>query len=267
VAVGCLLLVAVGACLNGRLQAEKVLTNLLIPCGIVWLGLWMLTLYSFFARQRGIALAAFATTIMYSVLGASYPASFLSEYLERDFHPVDFVTCPTFDYVILLGGGMDSPGQQAVELSSAGDRVMLAARLYHAGKAIKIVATGGILPWNPAGMPSQSGAAKRVLTELDIPADKIIELSGQNTYQEFERISHFLRDAGENPRIGLITSATHLPRAMRLARAHGLDPVPLPADFERERIGPDIRLFVPSADGFRRSSRSCKEILAGLVGR
>ena len=32
-------------------------------------------------------------------------------------------------------------------------------------------------------------------------------------------------------RVGLITSAWHMPRALRLARANGLNPIPVPADF------------------------------------
>lgn len=69
-------------------------------------------------------------------------------------------------------------------------------------------------------------------------------------------------------RLGLVTSAWHMHRAMRLAGNHGIPLEPLPADFR----GSDVQwntwsLIVPSGSGFFNCQTACKEILAGLVGK
>jgi uncharacterized SAM-binding protein YcdF (DUF218 family) len=261
------LLISIAAWTYGRALVEKVVTELALSCGLIWLGLWTLTVYSFVERQRGIGALALVTTLVYTLGGGSYQARFFSDFLEGEMVPVRFQECPVFDYVVLLGGGTDSLPNSCVELSLTGDRVMLAARLYHAGKAAKIVATGGLYPWNDEETVSQASGAKRLLMDLRVPDADIIELPGRNTTEEFGAISEFFASKAPDRRIGLITSAVHMPRALRLARAQGIDPQPLPADFEREPLRPIVRKIIPTPEGFRKCSRSVKELLAGLVGR
>ncbi|MHB8902668.1 MAG: YdcF family protein, partial [Thermoguttaceae bacterium] len=68
-------------------------------------------------------------------------------------------------------------------------------------------------------------------------------------------------------RLGLVTSAWHMKRALRLARVNGLSLQPLPADFRGTAIEWAPRDFNPTGSGFLKSELACKEILAGLVGR
>ena len=75
-------------------------------------------------------------------------------------------------------------------------------------------------------------------------------------------------DATENPgRIGILTSAWHLPRAMRLAKANGFEAVAIPANYRTEKFSPDPGLLIPSASNLQKSRLVFKEILAGFVGR
>jgi uncharacterized SAM-binding protein YcdF (DUF218 family) len=88
----------------------------------------------------------------------------------------------------------------------------------------------------------------------------------KNTSQEMAALGRLARDRGWK-RIGLVTSASHLRRAMRLARRQGLDPTPIPAD-ARGKIQPASAVgLVPSGPGFFSVQVASKEILGALIGR
>ena len=65
--------------------------------------------------------------------------------LEQKFLPVPVHKSPQADAIVVLGGSVaipDSPRLE-VELTGTSDRILHAARLYRAGKAPLVVATGG----------------------------------------------------------------------------------------------------------------------------
>ena len=74
-------------------------------------------------------------------------------------------------------------------------------------------------------------------------------------------------------RIGLLTSAWHLPRAMRLANHNGLKPLPLPADFrtganvEGFTTGQIVESMIPNGFALEATCLFAKEYLGMLVGR
>ena len=87
---------------------------------VAWLWLWM-------------------TPIMTWVVGVPLEREFL---VDGKVPTVE--TFPETDAIILLGGGMsaDTNHNSYAEMSAGADRVWQAARLYKAGRASKIIATG-----------------------------------------------------------------------------------------------------------------------------
>ena len=69
------------------------------------------------------------------------------------------------------------------------------------------------------------------------------------------------------PAIGLITSGYHLPRAMRLAKTHGLDFDPLPADTRGPAGRRGLGSVVPTVSAGDSIAQIAKEWLAWLIGR
>ena len=68
--------------------------------------------------------------------------------------------------------------------------------------------------------------------------------------------------------VGILTSASHLPRAMRLAKARGLDDlIPLAADYRVTSSPKTFMSYIPSAGALDQFSRSQREIIARLVNR
>jgi uncharacterized SAM-binding protein YcdF (DUF218 family) len=102
---------------------------------------------------------------------------------------------------------------------------------------------------------------------MNVPARAIVQLPGpKNTAEEIAALTILARDRGWR-RIGLVTSGYHLRRAMRLARGHGLQATPIPADVRGELQPASTVGLVPSGPGFHAVQTASKELIAGLVGR
>jgi uncharacterized SAM-binding protein YcdF (DUF218 family) len=99
-----------------------------------------------------------------------------------------------------------------------------------------------------------------------VPKDAIQLLGGATTKEEFEFIAREAQRLGWK-RIGVVTSAWHMQRAMRLANAAGVKVEPLPSDFLGIVPTWDRAAIVPNAQALHESSLALKEYLARLVGR
>ncbi len=87
---------------------------------------------------------------------------------------------------MVLGGAMEPaipPRFPYPNLGAAADRVWEAARLYHAGKAPLIIASGGRLPWLGQKTP-EAVAMRQFLEALGVPADAVVlESHSRTTHQ------------------------------------------------------------------------------------
>jgi uncharacterized SAM-binding protein YcdF (DUF218 family) len=139
---------------------------------------------------------------------------------ERDGKP--FVPgAPPRAIVILAGGHLNVEGKPVLSrLSRHGlARVIGGVDLWKAFPEARFIVTGH---------PDETSAMRGIAERLGVPADRIVEESeSRDTKDHPRKLAPLL--GGE--RFLLVTSATHLPRAMALFRAAGLDPVPAPVDF------------------------------------
>ena len=252
----------------GIAPAMRCMTALVMPLGLLWL--LFLGGGVFFLRRRQTPLAAGSAClfVLLGVVGNDRVASWLMSLTEAAPNPAAVESHDPFRAVIVLGGGASLRANGIAELNEDGERIFSAAQLWHDGKAPFIVCTGSSA--DGIGHPSQVG--RELLQSVGVPASAIIEVPGLNTTGEM----HHLKELLKNPpahwpasgRIGLITSAFHLPRAMRLARTQGLDFTPLPCAFRVNADQPfSPRDFVPGAGDLRQTERAAKEWLAWLLGR
>lgn len=182
-------------------------------------------------RWRRLAGASGGLAVL--VLGVSAtPAvgEFLYGALERQHPPVALAATPRADAIIVLGGavGQPLPPRLAPDPNAAADRVLHAARLYHAGKAPRLLIAGGHLPWGRVVRPEAELIAD-LLVEWGVPrAALLLDPHSANTANAANArapmIQHELRTAL------LVTSAGHLPRALALFRAAGIDAFPSATD-------------------------------------
>lgn len=245
---------------------QKILTELILPCGLIWLLLIGACLLAWRYRQRLLLGVTLAMLVVYSLAGNRYLAETSAWYLERDYEDIDPMQEDSFDAVVVLGGGTCSGPQGQTQLSGVGDRVMLAARLYKSGRTRRLICTGQrIAELSPTGRDPAEETAQ-IWRELGIPEEDVICLPGRNTHEEMLQIGILLRH-NEWQRVGLVTSAWHMPRALHLAARENLAMIPLPANIGGGRPQWSPLTLIPSPAGFAGNQAAVRELLGSFLGR
>jgi len=256
----------------GRFYAEKMLTDLALPLGIVWFALLVMAVALAIRGRFMSAMFVAAVCSALSLVGNFDFGNMLVRSLERPYLSIEPLREEPFDAIVVLGGGawVDVKGRPV--LGAAGDRVVLGARVFDAGKAPLLVCTGGDLVPAP-NLPSVAGMTSTVLQQLGVPANSIVPVGGDTTKSELAALKRAIDERGWK-RVGIVTSAWHMPRVERLARSAGVEFVPLPADF-RSPAEADlppwdkVRRFsiIPSSSAVQQTHVAVKEYLAALAGR
>jgi uncharacterized SAM-binding protein YcdF (DUF218 family) len=249
------------------LSIQKTLGLLVMPAGFLWLLLLVAGLLCFRNRQKPLAAFLFALALLYACAGNVHLGAALMARLESSIPPVDPAAAGPFDAVFVLGGGSEEDPRGRPQLKCAGDRIHLAARLWHLGKARLLVASG--TSRDSLRGVRNGGEETRVLwRELGIPDSAILavvepcwvtrdEIAAYRRLQERHGWKH----------LALVSSASHLPRAMALARQAGLEVVPLGADWRGRPRAFQFQNLVPQAEGFMNVQLACWEYLGRWVGR
>ena len=100
---------------------------------------------------------------------------------------------------------------------------------------------------------------RMIWKELGIPESSIVMLPGENTEEEMQSLKKLVAERGWR-RVGLVTSAWHLPRALNLAQRRGLQLTPLPADFRGTLPSFSMPNLAPQADALANSTLALNEI-------
>lgn len=131
------------------------------------------------------------------------------------------------DYIVVLGGGYTWNPEWAPSsnlISNSLPRLNEGIRLWRANPGSKLIFTGAPALTNPV---STAEAGARVAESLGVPRADIITLEQpKDTEEEALAVK---RAIGNAPFL-LVTSASHLPRAMIFFQRIGLDPLPAPAN-------------------------------------
>jgi uncharacterized SAM-binding protein YcdF (DUF218 family) len=228
---------------------RKLTEALLLPIGISGL----LTIAGVIFRRRWIAVAGVA---LLCAFGMQAVGRSMLEPLERVYAPKTVAAAPNADAIVLLNGtivrGVTPPG---VQWGGSSNRFFTAVDLALAGKAKLIVIS--------AGASLVDGQILRQVAIRDgIPPDRIVVTPRVLTTEDEARA------VSEIPNIRsilLVSSAFHMPRAVLLFRARGLDVSPFPTD---QRVlgqsGQNSSQFIPGAGGLRESEDAMREYY-GLV--
>lgn len=254
----------------GRIGMERILVALSLPCGACWLAFCGCMFLGVRGRRRKAAWSLVATWIFYTLTGNGLIANWVLRKLELPYCDSIPQRFEALDLLVVLGGGARVLENGTSQVTNAGDRVVLAARIFRRGKAKCLVATGVSNAFSEDGGQAMGGATSQIWQDLGVPGDKIVRIGGRNTSEEVRLLKRLVADRPDQ-RVGLLTSAWHMRRAVRLAERENLKVIPVPADFQAS--GPPSSLFelvvgiIPSADGFWKSQIVAKELLACAVGR
>ena len=202
----------------------------------------------------------------------------LWRWLEAPWQRRAATTAPRADAIVVLSGGRHpAPGAVRVSEWEDPDRFLAGLDLYRAGKAPRLLFTGGASPFRP-GQPLEGQRYLQEARELGIPVAAMASTPPVvNTLQEAIAIRRLLGPTLSThtalpPRILLVTSAFHMRRAQRIFERQGLQVLPFPVDFQtRGRwAGPiwrDPTQWLPSARALDNSSRALRELMGRLIYR
>lgn len=264
--IGVIFLGATGS-IAGTTMVEKMLTALAMPLGIVWLSLIVMVYFSLLTRQAWPALAGSFCLLILTVAGNSFVSNWFVSTLEKPYVDVDVYEMEPLDTLVVLGGGTDSRLDGESQLTAGGDRVATAARLYHDKMATKIICTGSNSFRTSENDRHPRDEAASILVALGVPVNDVLKMKGTNTFQEIGNLKKWIESNPEHGRVGIVSSAWHLPRVMRLANSAGLEVTPVPCDYLTRPYGPSPNLIIPGAKQMSVTSQVTKEYLARLVGR
>lgn len=250
----------------GAYELRKFVGLCLMPAGLAWLGLAALGSGLAQHGHRGPAAATGAIWVLTTLAGNAWLGGALAGWLQAPYRGIDPLAQGTFDAVVVLGGGVEVRPDGRPELTVAGDRVVLGVRLWRAGRAERLVATGPLVPVEGGGSTSYAAATAAMWEQLGVPAAAIVVVEGPRTTTDEVRALRELAVRSRWRRVGLVTSAWHLRRAMRLCARAGLEVTPLPADALRPPPR-ELRWLVPQEVGFWRVQAACWELLGSLAGR
>lgn len=196
-------------------------------------------------------------------------ARWVTESLERQNPPVDPVTMPVADAIVVLGGSMYATvgpdGTTLLYARHASDRFETAMQAFSAGRA-PLIAFGGGGTGVP-GTPTEGEWNRARAIARGAPADRAIAGPvALYTSDESEGIARVLRERGVK-RIILCSSAVHLPRARMNYEKLGFEVTPLPSDFATRGTAEDWSwaLLVPRGMALSQVDAGVKEWM-GLLG-
>ena len=166
--------------------------------------------------------------------------------------------------VVVLGAGWepDADGSATSRLNdSAAIRLMEGLRLLRVLSEADLVVLGGNRREGEAPVARGYAAAA---TEMGVSPERIVVLdTPTDTAQEAYAVREVL---GGGERFLLVTSASHMPRAVEHFERVGLSPIPAPTHFLTGRSAPErFSYWVPSGGNLRKTERAVYEYLGLLA--
>jgi uncharacterized SAM-binding protein YcdF (DUF218 family) len=228
---------------------RKFVEALLMPVGLSGL----LIIAGIVFRRRWIVVAS---VLALWTLSTQVVSRRMMQPLERVYESKTVAAAPNADAIVVLSGGVvrgiTAPG---VQWGESANRYFAGFDLAMAGKAKVIVFSAGAAD-NPDG-PSQGSVMQQTAIRQGIQPERIILTHSVFTTEDEARAVSNLPGIHS---ILLVTSAFHMPRAVLLFRARGLEVSPFPTD---ERVPDTWNLhpldLIPDSAPLRTAEEAMRE--------
>lgn len=186
--------------------------------------------------RRLLLLVAVGIWLITTPAGSNLLVAGLARGLSSVRSPAD---APGADVVVVLGGGAYSyqVGDQVLGMPNHGTilRALEAARVYRAIGARLVIASGGRARAG-VDLKPESETLRDVLVRAGVPPARICEEWTSTTTREQARELSAVLAKQRVTRFVLVTSATHMRRALGTFRAQGLDPIGSMAPVRSEHL-------------------------------
>jgi len=243
----------------------KFVSALIYPVGLI-IVLFLLGWIGRLIFQGGLkrylaSLCYLLSFVFFLVFSNPQFATWIAKSLESQYPQVPLENIAKHDLVIVLGGGLriPLPPAQHTQLSAGSDRYWYAMRLFKAGKASKIILSGGNV-YKQHDFRGEAYYASQLMQEWGVPAAAIIiDAESRTTEQNRDNVMRLIED-NEYDSALLVTSALHMPRAYKLFRSLSIKVTPASADvIVREMDAPAVFSWMPSASAMALSTVALHE--------
>lgn len=207
----------------------------------------------------GLPLISLGGIVFLWMLSTPIVSDVLLAPLERRFPVLDVANCPRADAVVIVSGNiLNGVNQAGVQWGPAANRFHDGVKLMLANTAPMLVLAGA--PSQHYGSLSQGEILRDAAIACGVRREQVL-ITGLVTRTEDEARAVGALCGGRGiGSIILVTSAWHMPRAMRLFRQTGLTPVAFPTD---QRVHAHARLtlarFLPKARALANSDAAVHE--------
>src|SRR5258708_1614687 len=241
---------------------NKILPVFVLPLGVVTL----LLLFALWRKKRWPVVVALVILYLSSI---PFVGSRLIGWLESDYPAVAVAQVEPADAIVVLGGifGPQAGDGLLPNYLETIERLEAGIVLTQAGKAPRLVFTGGRIPWE--GREKVEGEDLRAQAIVrGVPAEKIlITREVQNTSDEARAVADLMRERHWR-RVILVTSGWHMPRSAWLFKQAGVDCIIFPVDFRRDRTRRLTVLdFLPGAEALANTEIALRECYGCLFYR
>lgn len=241
----------------------------LLPLALLPLGFCLIMLLIGLLGSRRWPFITAAVLLWFFSLGLVSQS--LWRWLESPWQRRSVFDAPQADAIVVLSGGRHpAPGPARLSEWYDPDRFLAGIDLFRAGKAPRLLFTGGASPFSPGQRPEGQHYLHEA-SRLGIPDAAMASTSPVvNTAEEAVAIRRLLPNS--QSRVLLVTSAFHMRRSQRLFERQDMQVIPFPVDFQSRgrwagQLWRDPTQWLPSAAALDNSSRALRELLGRLVYR
>jgi len=173
-------------------------------------------------------------------------------------------TIDNADAIVVLSGmlGINEIGDSTYIEWGDPDRFFGGVALFKAGKAQKLVFTGGKMPWDKV-KKTEGEVLKEYAISNGISSEKILVTKDvENTADEAVAVKELI---SPDKRIVLVTSAFHMIRASKLFEKQGFIVIPYKVDYKtRQYKDIGIMDFLPSSGNLELTETGIREIIGRI---
>ena len=258
----------------GAFALYKLCKEVIYPFTWIWI-LLVVTVILLFSRQTPTRLKAARMTggsalVLLYGLSTGLVSSYLAGVLEQEYPPYSLVPGQSYDAIVVLSGDLNPAfGVRPVtELSySSLQRTLCGSEAFLQGLSSKLVMAGGTAV---LGQPIDAREMASLAVRLNVPRQALVlEEVSRNTYESAKEVKRIL---GQGAKILLVSSAIHMPRAVRLYLHQGLNVTPYPCGYRSWlKVGtwPSVKLgtLMPDPGSLDRSTTAINELVGLAVYR
>lgn len=208
-------------------ELKKVFASLIMPIPLLliigFIGLWLITFSRF--RRIGVSLT-FSCLLGFFLLSFQPVSSNLLMPTEREYRGFLPVEKPV-DFIMVMGSGhvLDDELPITSEISRSGlMRLVEGIRILRMYPNSKLILSG----YANGSELSNARVMANIALSLGVSKSSIVLLeTPKDTYEEARQAALYVKDKS----LVLVTSASHMPRAMMEFKDAGLDPIPAPTNY------------------------------------